>query len=106
MARQTARGRTRASAVSRTRRTQKRVMKAAGSRAKSRGTRPVRRAPPKKAAKPARAVVRKALSGTMPSAPVASPSRDERDEALEAARERDEQDGDDKDEGGEGGVLR
>lgn len=106
MARQTARGRTRASAVSRKRRTQERVMKAAGSRAKSRGTRPVRRAPPKKAAKPARAVVQKALSGTMPSAPVESPSRGERDEALEAARERDEQDGDDKDEGGEGGELR
>jgi hypothetical protein len=48
----------------------------------------------------ARAVVRKALSGTMPSVPVASPSRDERDEVLEAARERDEQDGEDKDEGG------
>ncbi len=40
MARQTARGRARASAVSRKRRTQKRVVKAAGSRAKSRGTRP------------------------------------------------------------------
>jgi hypothetical protein len=77
-------------------------MKAAGSRAKSRGTRPVRRAPPKKAATPARAVVRKALSGTMPSVPVVSPFRDEGDEALQAARERDEQDGDDKDESGEG----
>jgi hypothetical protein len=106
MARQTARGRTRASAVSRKRRMQKRVMKAAGSRAKSRGTRPVRRAPPKKAAKPARVVVRKALSGTMPSAPVASTFRGERGEVLEPARERDDQDGDDKDEGGEGGELR
>ncbi len=77
MARQTARGRTWASAVSRKRRTQKRVMKPAGSRAKSRGTRPVRRAPPKKAATPARAVVRKALSGTMPSVPVVSPFHDE-----------------------------
>ena len=61
MARQTARGRTGASAASRKRRTQKRVMRTAGSRAKSRGTRPVRRAPPKKAAKPARAAVRRAL---------------------------------------------
>jgi hypothetical protein len=60
MARQTARRRTRPSVVSRKRRTQKRVTKAVGNRAKSRGTRPVRRAPPKKAAKPARAVVRKA----------------------------------------------
>ena len=61
MARQMARGRTRASAVSRNRRTQTRVMKAAGSRAKSRGARRTGRGPPKKAAKPARAVVPKAL---------------------------------------------
>jgi hypothetical protein len=105
MARQTARGRTRASAVSRKRRTQKRVMKAAGSRAKSRSPRSVRRTSPKKGATPARAVVRKALSGTMPSVPVASPSRDERDEVLEAARERDEQDGEDKDEGGRAEIT-